>query len=127
MSQTGESASAENVVPDPNAVDLGCLIACVGQSEVRWRFRDPFAPSLEVTATLEGQLQHFLRERAERTRNKQHTLDLQHLPALSSRQLGTMLTLSKVLHSWGGLHLTHVSDAVRNLLSLTRMERFYKF
>ncbi|GAG51723.1 unnamed protein product, partial [marine sediment metagenome] len=113
MSETNESASAENVESGAAGFDVGCLIARIGHSEVRWRFRDPHAPSLEIAATLEEQLRHFLAERGKEAAGKRHVMDLQQLPALSSRQLGTMLTLSKVVQTAGGLSLTHVSEATR--------------
>jgi anti-anti-sigma factor len=126
MSHADDDAGADNTLGDATA-DLGCLLANFGRTEVRWRFRDPHSPRLEVNAALQEQLRDFLQQHADRATDKKHVLDLQQLPALSSRQLGTMLTLSKALDDWGGLHLAHVSEAVRHLLTLTRMERFYKF
>jgi anti-anti-sigma regulatory factor len=74
---------------------------------------------------LERQLQQFFGDHADAIGAKRHVLDLQCLPALSSRQLGTMLTLRKALEQYGGLWLTHVSESARQLLALTRMDRFY--
>jgi anti-anti-sigma regulatory factor len=53
-------------------------------------------------------------------------MDLQELPAISSRQLGLMLALQKALADrHDKLCITGLSTGVRRLLNLTRTAQFF--
>lgn len=54
-------------------------------------------------------------------------MDLQNLPAISSRQLGLMLALFKALRSrHERLRLTGVHENVRKLLEMTKITQFFE-
>jgi len=54
-------------------------------------------------------------------------MDLQGLPAISSRHLGLMLALQKALAGhYQRLPMTGISDGVRRLLNLTRTAQFFE-
>jgi anti-anti-sigma regulatory factor len=54
-------------------------------------------------------------------------LDLRDVPGLSSRQLGSLIALGKVLRPrFGAIPVTHVSPPVRHLLELTRTDQLFR-
>lgn len=55
-------------------------------------------------------------------------VDLEDVAAISSRQLGSMIALSKVLRPrFGPLPLRRVSEGVRYLLEMTRTNALFKY
>jgi serine O-acetyltransferase len=59
------------------------------------------------------------------TIGKRFVIDLQDRPAVSSRQLGTMLTIRKTCEPFGTVELSGVSDNVSYLLRLTRIAGYF--
>ncbi len=54
-------------------------------------------------------------------------IDLQNLPAINSRQLGSLIALSKVLRPrLGAVALVGISPTVRHLLKLTKTDQLFK-
>jgi len=105
---------------------LGPLsVTRVGQE---WRFRlcSPGEMLLELPQDYEHQLAEGLRPLLSSGDKPPVVLDLQGLPALSSRQLGLMLVLHKALRSrYERLPVSGVSPGVRHLLELTRTAQFF--
>jgi anti-anti-sigma regulatory factor len=106
--------------------DLGPLTLTTDPD--RWRFTIT-APN-EMTLELPPDYEQFLRERLEphfRSAGQPAIeIDLQDLPAISSRHLGLMLALQKaVAERCERLRVTGVSMGVRRLLGLTRTNQFF--
>ena len=106
--------------------DLGPLTLAAGGD--LWRFT--LTSSTEMMLELPPDYEHFLRERLERFLQLpgQPTIemDLQDLPAISSRHLGLMLSLQRTLADrCERLRITGISPGVRRLLNLTRTSQFF--
>ncbi len=72
---------------------------------------------------LAGRLAEVLAEQAPLTAE----ISLAGHPGISSRQLGSLIALGKVLRPrFGAIQMTDVSPAVRHLLEMTRTDRFFK-
>ena len=107
--------------------DLGPLALTIEGYD--WRFT--LTAPTEMTLELPPDYEHFLREKLKRffesSAKPAIEMDLQNLPAISSRQLGLMLALQKNMseHSQR-LRMTGISPGVRRLLNLTRTEQFFE-
>jgi len=104
---------------------IGLLTIEVTPSQVVFRFANPHAMMLEIPVSLEEELARFLEEHRGELEGKRFLIDLQNLPALSSRQLGMMLTVRKLCQSLGTVELEGLSGSVRHLLHMTRMARYF--
>ena len=116
-----ESASAKDV-PDLGPLTLAQEGGC-------WRFTLT-APS-EMMLELPPDYQSFLSQRLEPLfgagAGPVVEMDLEGLPAISSRQLGLMLALQKTLAGrYDRLRVTGTSSGVRRLLDLTRTAQFFE-
>jgi anti-anti-sigma regulatory factor len=94
----------------------------------RWRFTltNPNEMTLELPPDYEQflrkRLEPFLKSRAEPAIE----MDLEDLPAISSRHLGLMLSLRKALADrCEHLQVRGISPGVRRLLKLTRTSQFF--
>lgn len=106
--------------------DLGPLTLAAAAE--RWRFT--LTSPTEMTIELPPDYEQFLRARLRRFLESpgQPTIemDLEDLPAISSRHLGLMLSLQKTLADrCERLRLTGISPGVQRLLSLTRTSQFF--
>ncbi len=107
--------------------DLGPLTLAIEGHD--WRFT--LTAPTEMTLELPPNYEHFLREKLEpffeSSAKPAIEMDLQNLPAISSRQLGLMIALQKNMseHSQH-LRMTGISPGVRRLLNLTRTEQFFE-
>jgi anti-anti-sigma factor len=105
-------------------VDLGPLKMAVGDDTAVVWLADPQAIVLEISEQYEDELQRALKQVLDSGRAV--VLDLEDLPALSSRQLGLMLTLQKVVTPrQGKLPVWNVSPGVRRVLKMTRTGHFF--
>jgi anti-anti-sigma factor len=107
--------------------DLGPLT--LSQEGGRWRFTltAPGAMTLELPPDYESFLGERLEPMLGSSGKPSVVMDLQGLPAISSRQLGLMLALHKTLsRHCGRLPITGISDGVRRLLDLTRTAQFFE-
>ena len=113
--------------PNPRQThDLGPLTLAAEKD--CWRFT--IAAPTEMTLDLPPDYEDFLRQKLEAflQSSEQPTIeiDLQDLPAISSRHLGLMLALQKALtRRCERLRVTGVSPGVRRLLGLTRTDQFF--
>jgi anti-anti-sigma factor len=117
--------SSEHANPR-QAHDLGPLTLAAKKNH--WRFT--LTAPTEMTLELPPDYEHFLHEKLEPFLRSSEQLkiemDLQDLPAISSRHLGLMLALQKALvGQCDRLRITGVSPGVRRLLSLTRTNQFF--
>jgi anti-anti-sigma factor len=92
---------------------------------VRFRFTSPEAMTLEIPVSLEQELSEYVDTHRGDVEQKRLIIDLQELPAVSSRQLGTMLTIRKICDPIGEVELAGVSEGVRYLLHLTKMSKYF--
>lgn len=120
---TDSSPEPANV---PETSDLGPLT--LSQYADRWRFTitSPSEMMLELPPDYERFLLAKLEPLLAAAREPAIEMDLQNLPAISSRQLGLMLALQKALADrYQRLCVTGISDGVRRLLNLTRTAQFF--
>jgi anti-anti-sigma regulatory factor len=110
-------------VVDP--VQIGPFAVEVSSTEIKFRFANPDAIMLEIPSSLEEDLSVFFERHRADAVGRRFVIDLQDLHALSSRQLGMMLTVRKVCQRLGALELERVSGNVRHLLDLTRMAGYF--
>lgn len=108
----------------PDQLELGPLRFEQAASEITVAFVDPDAPALDIPGdyeqTLRDHLGPFL------AAQQPFILDLGELPAVSSRQLGLMLTLHKVIQpQYHRLQLRGTTPGVRHVLELTRTRQFF--
>jgi ABC-type transporter Mla MlaB component len=120
---TGPAPKPSEVRPGP---DLGPL--SLTQEGENWRFTLS-APS-EVMLELPPDYERYLVKRLEPLlgggAKPAIEMDLQGLPAISSRQLGLMLALQKALADHcERIRITGLSPKVRHLLELTRTAQFF--
>ena len=112
---------------EDQTIDLGPLtLAREGRT---WCFTlsAPHEMTLELPPDYESDLRRALQPLIDDAPPATIVMDLQDLPAISSRHLGLMLALHKALGDCcGRVRLAGLSPAVRRLLDLTRTERFFE-
>jgi hypothetical protein len=107
--------------------DLGPLTLATEKDHWRFTLTSPTEMTLELPPDYEDFLRQKLRTFAEPSSPPMIEMDLQDLPAISSRHLGLMLALQKALSGHcERLRITGVSMGVRRLLGLTRTNQFFE-
>jgi anti-anti-sigma factor len=105
--------------------ELGPLTFTLEEDTAVVRLTDPNAIVLEITDDYERRLHAHIKEIVDSGRRV--VLDLERLPALSSRQLGLMLTLQKAVSPrQGPLPVLNVTAGVRRVLTMTRTGEFFR-
>ena len=107
------------------AESIGPLSVSVGSTEVRLWFADPDDSLLELPAGLEAELSEFARNCGGDLLGKSVVIDLQGVAFVSSRQLGVMLTVRKVLSSDSPVSLVNVSSGLSRILVVTGLDRYF--
>ncbi len=107
------------------STEIGPIRVEADASEVRFRFVNPHIMTLEIPVSLEEELSTYLQLNQASVTGKRLVIDLVDLAAVSSRQLGMMLTIRKICQPFGPVELEAVSDGVRYLLNLTRMAKYF--
>jgi anti-anti-sigma regulatory factor len=102
------------------------LTLTIDKDGVRFWFKDPVTNVLEVPPTFEAQLRQVVETHGPDFEGKPVCVDLENVPALSSRQLGMILTVREIMKPFGRLQLRHVSGSVKHLLQLTGTDRFFR-
>ena len=105
---------------------IGPLAVSVDETEVGFRFCDAMEMALEVPPFLVEGLQAFQAGHQDVLASRPVVFDLAGVPAISSRQLGVMLTVRQVVAGQGRLALRDVSESVKRLLKMTKMEQFFE-
>lgn len=107
--------------------DLGPLTLNREGDVLRFTLAAPEQMTLDLPPNYENHLEHQLAEVLAAQPQVRATMDLQDLPAISSRQLGVMLALHKALRARiGRLPVTGVSEPVRRLFEMTRTDQFFE-
>ncbi len=96
-----------------------------GDSEVWFRFSDPSVAMLEIPPLFEEQFRDAVDNNRTGFEGKSLHMDLGKLAAISSRQLGMILTIRGVMKTFGQLQLHNLSGSVKHLLRITGTERFF--
>ena len=107
------------------AESIGPLSVSVGPTEVRLWFADPDDSLLELPAGLEAELSAFAGDCGGDLLGKSVVIDLQGTAFVSSRQLGVMLTVRKVLSSDSPVSLVNVSSGLSRILVVTGLDRHF--
>jgi anti-anti-sigma regulatory factor len=97
----------------------------LGGTEVWFRFSDPAAAMLEIPPAFEEQLRDIVDNHRLDLEGRSMHLELGNIAAISSRQLGMILTVREVMKSFGKLQLHNISGSVKHLLQLTGTDRFF--
>ncbi len=96
-----------------------------GDTEVWFRFGDPSVSMLEIPPAFEEQLRDVIDDNRLNLEGRSVHLELENIAAISSRQLGMILTIREVMKSFGKLQLHNISGSVKHLLQLTGTDRFF--
>ena len=108
--------------------DLGPLNLLHDGSVWRFTLGQPSDVTLEVPPDYDQRLTEALGSVIDANDTSPAVIDLEGVPAISSRQLGLMLALRRTLYRRGeALRIIGLSDGVRRLLELTRTEQFFQF
>lgn len=107
-------------------VALGPMRVAFTGPAVIFRFSDPGAMMLEIPGRLESAVRELLAERQSDFAGREIVVDLNNLPALTSRQLGILLMLREVCLPLGPVALRNVSPPVGYLLQLTKMRKLFQ-
>ncbi len=96
-----------------------------GDTEIWFRFGDPSVSMLEIPPAFEEQLRDIVDDNRLNLEGRSVHLELGNITAISSRQLGMILTVREVMKSFGKLQLHNISGSVKHLLHLTGTARFF--
>ena len=107
------------------SIEIGPLQIGVQKTEVWIQFSDPSSTFLEIPPSFDEHLREVTEERKADFEGKSMHLDLGNLPAISSRQLGMILTIRDVMKPFGRIQLHNISGSVKHLLKLTGTDRFF--
>jgi anti-anti-sigma factor len=111
----------------PETLDLGPLQMSRQGQRCYFTLSVPDDIGLELPPDLEAQLAARLARAVPPGPGLAVVLDLQDVPAISSRQLGVMLALHKCLSACSArLPVTHASERVRRLLAVTKTDQFFE-
>ena len=92
---------------------------------VRINIVNPETGVLEVPPAFEEQLRQAVEGHGEQLKDKALLLELGNMPAMSSRQLGMILTIREVMLPFGRLQLQNVSTSVKQLIHITGTDRLF--
>jgi ABC-type transporter Mla MlaB component len=105
--------------------EIALLHIRVDDQTVHLQFDEKVSDSLDIPIEFEEDLREFVGQQHDLITGRAIELDLGNLPAISSRQLGLVLTVRDVMKSYATVRLANVSASVRQLLALTGTERFF--
>ena len=117
--------------PDPNApetCELGPLTLAIDGTTWRFRLTNPTEMTMDLPPDYEELLRKKFRRFLGNSMPERLLMNLADIPAISSRHLGLLLALYKVLSEQDlKLTVSGVSPGVQRLLRLTRTEKFFDF
>ena len=116
-------------VPDsngPQTCELGPLTLTLAAPHWEFRLTNPTEMTMELPPDYEEFLRKKLHRHLQGGAPQSLMMNLEELPAISSRHLGLLLALQKVLSENAlKLSISGASPGVRRLLRLTRTEKFF--
>lgn len=117
--------------PDPHTpedCELGPLTLSIDGPHWGFRLTNPTEMTMELPPDYEEFLRKKLRRHLPGDKPESLAMNLEEMPAISSRHLGLLLSLQKVVSEHAlKLTLRGISPSVRRLLRLTRTEKFFDF
>jgi hypothetical protein len=107
-------------------IELPPFIADCGDREVVFRFDlASFEEGYEFPPNLEELIRGAVQTHPECFAGRPVIIDLEHLPAISSKQLGAMLAVRKAACPTQKVPLRHLRPNVRELLHVTKLGDFF--
>ena len=113
--------------------EVSPFVASVESDAVVFRFdRNSFAHGFEYPPNLEGLLAGVVADRPERFASRRIVIDLEDLPAISSKQLGAMLAIRQICAadpsgSGSKILVRNLRPNVRELLQITKLGDFFEW
>jgi hypothetical protein len=99
-----------------------------GDDVLTFRFaREALEHGYEYPPNLEALIVNELAENCELAAPKQVHIDLEDLPAISSKQLGAMLAVRKACCADRKVRVVHLRPNVRELLQITKLNDFFEW
>ena len=89
--------------------------------------RASFEQGYEFPPNLEALVANAMRGKVDRIGGRRVFIDLEHLPAISSKQLGAMLAVRKACRSELKVRVLHLRPNVRELLLVTKLGDFFEW
>ena len=104
------------------------FVANVTDSEVVFRFdQASFRDGFEFPPNLEGMIASAVSSRPNLLDDRCVVIDLDNLPAISSKQLGAMLAVRKACDQQGKTHILRIRPNVCELLRVTKLADFFRW
>jgi len=112
----------------PDDINIPPFRATAGEAELVFRFdRSAFDHGYEFPHNLEAMIHNAVRGEADRVSGRRVCIDLENLPAISSKQLGAMLAVRKACHSDQKVRVLNLRPNVRELLLITKLGDFFEW
>jgi len=112
----------------PETIDVSPFVVTVGDDDVVFRFdRASFEQGFEYPPNLEGMIASLVDSRPGLLDKRRTCVDLENLPAISSKQLGAMLAVRKACGANRKIPLLNIRPNVRELLHITKLSDFFEW
>ena len=112
----------------PETIDVSPFVVTIGESEVTFRFdRASFEQGFEYPPNLEGMITNLVDSQPGLLASRRACIDLEDLPAISSKQLGAMLAVRKTCAPDRKVPVLNLRPNVRELLHITKLSDFFKW
>lgn len=109
-------------------IDIPPFVASPGETELVFRFdRTAFEAGYEFPPNLEALIANAVRGQADHVTGRRVCIDLENLPAISSKQLGAMLAVRKACRSDQKVRVLRLRPNVRELLQVTKLGDFFEW
>ena len=108
------------------SIEVPPFVLDCSESQAVFRF-DPeyFEQGCEYPPNLEGMIAGVLDSKRDFLDDRTVLVDLEGLPAISSKQLGAMLAVRKACKSHGKIKILNLRPNVRELLYVTKLDDFF--
>lgn len=112
----------------PTTIDIPPFHATVGETELTFRFnRASLEHGYEYPPNLEALIASVVHGEVDHVAGRRVCIDLEHLPAISSKQLGAMLAVRKACRSPERVQVLNLRPNVRELLQITKLGDFFEW
>ena len=109
-------------------IEIPPFVVTIGESDVSFRFdRESLEQGVEYPPDLEGLIGDMVEAHLNLLANRQLIIDLEDLPAISSKQLGAMLAICKACGQDRKIRVLNVRPHVRELLHITKLGGFFEY
>jgi anti-anti-sigma factor len=112
----------------PDELHIPPFFASVADTALTFRFdRESFEQGHEFPPNLEALITNAVRGEVDRVSGRRVCIDLEDLPAISSKQLGAMLAVRKACRSDQKVRVLRLRPNVRDLLHITKLGDFFEW